>query len=60
MGFFEILLIVLCALIVIGVIVKSVIDKKKGKSSCGCDCSKCSCGCGSNINKDHNRITDNK
>ena len=60
MGFFEILVIVLSVLIVVGVIVKSVIDKKRGKSPCGCDCSKCSCGCSSKINNDHNRITDNK
>ena len=53
MGFFEVLVIVLSVLIVVGVIVKSVIDKKKGKSPCGCDCSKCSCGCGLNKNNDH-------
>ena len=46
----EIIVIISCVLIVVGVILKSVIDKKKGKSSCGCDCSHCS-GC-SNCKKD--------
>lgn len=41
MGFFEILLIVACALIVISVIVSWIIRKKKGKTSCGCNCSSC-------------------
>ena len=60
MGFFEIIVIVVCSLIVVGVIAKAIIDKKKGKSPCGCDCSKCSCGCGLNKNNDHKQITDNK
>ncbi|MBQ7235682.1 MAG: FeoB-associated Cys-rich membrane protein [Clostridia bacterium] len=42
----EIIVIIACVVIVAGVIVKSIIDKKKGKTSCGCDCSKCS-GCSS-------------
>lgn len=40
----EIIVIIACVLIVGGVIVKSIIDKKNGKTGCGCDCSKCS-GC---------------
>ncbi len=43
----EILVIIACVLIVGGVIIKSIIDKKKGKCSCGCDCSKCSHNCSS-------------
>jgi hypothetical protein len=55
MGFLEIAVIVVCSLVVIGVIAKSIIDKKKGKSPCGCDCSKCTCGCSAKENneKDH-------
>ena len=34
------------ALLVIGIIIKSIINKKNGKSSC-------SCGCGSCANKDY-------
>lgn len=56
MGFLEIAVIVSCCLIVGGVIVKSIFDKKKGKTSCGCDCSKCSCGC----NSKKQTITNNK
>jgi len=44
MGVYEILIIIACSAIVIGVISKSIIDKKKGKSSCDCcskDCSHC-------------------
>ncbi len=52
MEFYEICIIIACVLIVGGVIAKTIIDKKKGKSSCGCDCSKCTCGCGSKEKKD--------
>lgn len=41
MGVFEILLIVFCSVSVLGVIVKSIINRKKGKT-CSGDCSKCS------------------
>ncbi len=43
MGFVEIAVIVSCSLIVGGVIVSAIINKKKGKHNCGCgcDCSKC-------------------
>ena len=37
----EIIVIIACVLIVGGVIVTSIINKKKGKTSCGCDCSNC-------------------
>lgn len=37
----EIIVIVACVLIVALVIIKSIIDKKKGKTSCGCDCINC-------------------
>ena len=42
MELIEILVIIGCSLIVGGVIVKAIIDKKKGKTSCGCGCSNCS------------------
>lgn len=45
MEFIEIIVIIACILIVGGVIIKSIIDKKKGKTSCGCDCSSCSRNC---------------
>ncbi len=38
----EIIVIIACVLIVGGVIAHSIINKKKGKTSCGCDCSNCS------------------
>lgn len=41
----EIIVIIACVLIVGGVIVRSIINKKKGKTSCGCDCSSCSGSC---------------
>ena len=45
MEFIEIVVIIACILIVGGVIIKSIIDKKKGKTSCGCNCSSCSRNC---------------
>ncbi len=41
MGPFEIILIIACSLIVVGVIITSVINRKKGKTCCG-DCLMCS------------------
>lgn len=41
MGVWEILLIIACVAIVVGVIVSRIIAKKKGKSSCDCGCSSC-------------------
>ena len=44
MGAVEIIVIVVCALIVSGVIIKSAIDKRHGKCSCGCEhCANRSC-----------------
>ena len=45
MTLIEILVIIACVLIVGSVIVVSIINKVKGKSSCGCDCSSCSSCC---------------
>ena len=43
MGIAEILIIIACAILVVAVIIKSIINKKNGKCSCGCsDCSTCS------------------
>ena len=50
MIFIEISLIVVCSIFVIGVIVKSIIDKKKGKNSCGGCCASCK-GCSRETNK---------
>lgn len=44
MQWYEILIIVLAAAFVVGVITRSVLRKKKGKSGCGCDCGSCG-GC---------------
>ncbi len=41
MSLIEILVIVACVLIVGSVIAVSIINKKKGKTSCGCDCANC-------------------
>lgn len=43
----EIIVIVASVLIVVGVIVMSIINKKKGKTSCGCDCANCKKACAS-------------
>lgn len=37
----EIVLIIACALIVVGVAVSAVVRKKRGKTGCGCDCADC-------------------
>jgi hypothetical protein len=37
----DILIAIGAGLIVVSVIITSIINKKKGKSSCGCDCSSC-------------------
>ena len=46
MGAWEIILIVACAAIVIGVIASRIVKKAKGKPTCdcGCDCAHCA-GC---------------
>ncbi|MBS1456543.1 MAG: FeoB-associated Cys-rich membrane protein [Clostridia bacterium] len=45
MGVGEIILVIACALIVVGVVVSVIIKKKQGKHSCDCcsDCSHCNC-----------------
>lgn len=43
LGVGEIILIVACALIVVGAIVTAIIRKVQGKSSCGGDCGCCAC-----------------
>ena len=40
--FWDIIIIIFSVLIVGAVIVRSIIRKKQGKSSCGCDCANCS------------------
>lgn len=54
MTLIEIIVIISCALIVGGVIIKSIINKKKGKTSCGCDCANCS-GCASQQKNKENK-----
>ena len=39
--FWQVLLIVGCVAIVVGVIVSRIVAKKKGKPSCDCGCSDC-------------------
>ena len=44
MGVFEIILIICCTAIVLGVITKAIINKKNGKTNCDCcngNCSHC-------------------
>ena len=41
MGVWEILLIIGCVAIVVGVIASRIVAKKKGKSACDCGCSDC-------------------
>lgn len=57
MGIGEILLIIGCAAIVIGVVITTVIRKKKGKTSCDCGCSGCSgcSACAAAGKKDHTK-----
>lgn len=58
MGVVEILVIIGCTLIVGGVIVKSIINKKNGKTSCGCGCSDCSKCHGCKSREDEKNKTD--
>jgi len=61
MTLIEILVIIGCVVIVGGVIITSIINKKKGKTSCGCgcaDCSKCS-HCASKPKDEHNNHVHN-
>lgn len=43
--FWDIAVIIFSITVVVGVIVRSVIRKKQGKSSCGCDCASCQFSC---------------
>lgn len=53
MSAIDIIIIVGCALAVVGAIITSILNKKRGKTSCGCDCANCSGCCNqSNKNKD--------
>lgn len=49
MKLWEILLIVACAALVVGVVVAAVVRKVRGKSGCDCDCDCASCGMCSHI-----------
>ena len=42
MTVWEILLIVACVAIVVGVVVSRIVARKKGKPTCDCGCSDCS------------------
>ncbi len=39
----DIIIVIACVALVVGVVVTSIVNRKKGKTSCGCDCSKCTC-----------------
>ena len=56
MKIWEILLIVACVAVVVGVVIATVIRKIKGKSSCGCDCGSCNAcpHCSAQTEKDGN------
>ena len=49
----DVIIILASVLVVALVIIKSVKDKKKGKTSCGCDCTNCK-GCSSKFPNDKN------
>ncbi len=53
MSAMDIIIIIGCALAVIGAIVSTILNKKRGKTSCGCDCANCS-GCCNQANKNKN------
>lgn len=59
MTLIEVLVIIACVLIVGGVILSTIINKKKGKTSCGCDCAHCS-GCSSIKKKTEDDSSANK
>ena len=52
MGAGEIILIIACVGIVVSVAITSIINKKKGKTSCGCNCSNCKYSSNCKTNKD--------
>lgn len=37
----EIVLVLFCALVVVGVVAASFVRRKRGKPGCGCDCADC-------------------
>lgn len=43
---------VVVAALVIAIIIKGIIDKKKGKSSCSCGCQNCAINCKSKQEKE--------
>lgn len=47
----DIVIISLCVIMVVGVTALSIINKKKGKTSCGCNCATCK-GCSSQKRKE--------
>ena len=49
----DIIVILASIFAVVLVIIKSIKDKKKGKTSCGCDCANCK-GCSSKFPNDKN------
>lgn len=58
MSAIEIIVIIACVLIVSGVIIRAIINKKNGKNSCGCDCANCSACQACKVKKDksvHNK-----
>ena len=48
----DVVIILASVLVVVLVIIKSVKDKKKGKTCCGYDCANCT-GCSAKINNDN-------
>ena len=54
----DILIISLCVLAVIGAVALSIINKKKGKSSCGCNCANCSCCTSKNSCKTKEQVSE--
>lgn len=43
--FWDIATIIFSVTVIAGVIVRSAVRKKQGKTSCGCDCSSCCTAC---------------
>lgn len=50
MELYEILVLIFAVIICSLIIVKIILDKKKGKNSCGCDCAHCKMNCHANVN----------
>lgn len=45
MSAMDIIIIIGCAFAVVGAIITTILNKKRGKTSCGCDCANCSGHC---------------